>query len=195
MSEAIHERPRNRGTTSAATAAVLALVLAGLAVLSRRGSDVAAPVPTTTPAVVPENLPDGAEVVFADQVVPGDCLRVAAAPGSTTVQSILRVPCDAGHGFEVFAVATVEPGGAAAPVGAPFPGDTEVERLASERCLAAFEAAVAASPLPDTAPALQVQFMRPTETSWNEQADRRVVCGVAAADGTPLQGSVIGAAS
>ncbi|QBI18737.1 hypothetical protein ER308_03675 [Egibacter rhizosphaerae] len=67
-----------------------------------------------------------------------------------------------------------------------YPGRDEVARAAFDRCAAAFEAYVGASPARS---ALDVWFDHPDERAWAD-GDRRLVCAASAEEGEALGGSV-----
>jgi hypothetical protein len=163
--------------------ALIVLGLIGLFLMTRNGTEEAAPPVTDVPSEQP--APDGAERIQASAVNGGDCLRVTAdAATGATVASLLRVACDQPHDFESFAVAEHPD-----PAGAPFPGDPAVEAFATGRCLELFPGYVGG---PYEGSGYQVRFMRPTERSWQEQGDRRVICGLSLPDGTAMVGSAAG---
>ena len=99
---------------------------------------------------------------------PGDREEVAAVPA---------VPCDQPHTYEAYHAFELE--------GDEFPGNEQVQQLASDGCFTEFEAFVGT---PYQESTLNVFFLGPSALSW-EDADREVLCAVHDIDNEPLTGS------
>lgn len=111
----------------------------------------------------------------------GDCYNSKAeVPESelVVVGTVELVPCAESHGWEAFHDFELEDG--------PWPGDTEVARLAEGGCVEAFSDFTGESYQESS---LEVYFFLPIEESWAE-GDRTVLCNVGA--GVPTTGSLKG---
>ena len=96
----------------------------------------------------------------------GDCLKEPGA-GGAEAEEVAPVPCDQPHEAEVYARFDLPDG--------PFPGGPAVTAAAEERCSAEFAAYVGK---PVTESALEFYTFQPTESTWNAQSDREVLCVV-----------------
>lgn len=123
------------------------------------------------------------EDVNPNSLKEGDCFNDPDDTSATQVTALQAVPCDEPHGNEVFHVFDFDDG--------DFPGTDEVRQLGLERCEPELEGYVGASA---TDAGLAIIPVTPTEQSWNDRNDRTVICGVYAADGTMLTGSLKGTA-
>ncbi len=109
----------------------------------------------------------------------GDCLK---DPGSKVFR-VSGQSCSGDHERQVFAIIN-DP----APPSAPFPGSTPIRTLADREC--ADRSARIAS-VPNRAN-LRVYFLVPSEASWDNDDNRRIICMVGNRDGSPLTGSLPG---
>lgn len=122
---------------------------------------------------------DDGDSVFSIGV--GQCFDDVQAGG--TISDVPVVDCAEPHKNEVFEVADI---GASDAV---YPGEDAVETAASEACLGAFDAYVGTTFAEST---LDLNFLSPTESSWNEVGDREVICFLFVLDNSDLTGSVKG---
>jgi len=111
----------------------------------------------------------------------GDCLK---DPGSRVFR-VSRQSCSRNHERQVFAVLD-DP----ARPGAPFPGSTPIRTLADSECAGR----LARLPSVPNRGSLRVFFMVPSETSWDDDDNRRIICMVGNRDGSPLTASLPGLA-
>jgi len=111
----------------------------------------------------------------------GDCLE---DPGSRVFR-VSTQSCSRRHERQVFAIIN-DP----APRSAPFPGSTPIRTLADRECSA--RSARFAS-VPNRAD-LRVFFLVPSETSWEKDDNRRIICMFGNRNGSPLTGSLPGLA-
>jgi hypothetical protein len=149
-----------------ATALVLAAVAAGGAIAaqgasSQSGSGVLAQ---------EDRLP-------LDLLSVGDCFDDPSETGET-IDSVPVVPCDQPHHNETYDLFELS--------GDEYPGDRQVDELASEGCLASFEAYVGER-YEDSE--LEFSHVTPTEEAWDE-GQREVICFVYLPTGEKLTGSV-----
>jgi Domain of unknown function (DUF4190)/Septum formation len=114
---------------------------------------------------------------------PGDCYE---DPGSTAGEVSLE-PCSDEHDREAFAVVDHP-----APDGASFPGRETLRRYADDECTSRFAAYVGG---PFGGSDLEVVFILPSRSAWEDSGLRRIVCAVSSADDEPLLGSVRDSAS
>ena len=121
----------------------------------------------------------GARGAFSIQL--GDCLKEPGA-GGTEAEEVAPVPCDQPHEAEVYARFDLPDG--------PFPGGPAVTAAAEGRCAAEFAAYVGK---PVTESMLEFYTFQPTESTWNAQSDREVLCVVTDPAG-PTTRSLKGAA-
>jgi len=110
----------------------------------------------------------------------GDCFNEAVEE-SLTVQSVMVVPCEEEHDFEVYYAFDLEDGA--------YPGVAGIEDLWIAGCLDRFEGFVG---LPFDESVLDISAIFPTEETWNGLDDREVVCSVTAVDRVPRTGSAAG---
>lgn len=110
----------------------------------------------------------------------GDCFNEAVEE-SLTVQSVMVVPCEEEHDFEVYHAFDLEDGA--------YPGVAGIEDLWIAGCLDRFEGFVG---LPFDESVLDISAIFPTEETWNGLDDREVVCSVTAVDRAPRAGSAAG---
>lgn len=114
--------------------------------------------------------------VAATSIEVGDCFD---DPGSRDdVAAVPAIPCDQPHTNEAYHAFDLEGDG--------FPGAAQVEQLASEGCVAEFEAFVGT---PYQESTLDVFYLAPSASSWAEFGDREVLCAVHDVDGDLLTGS------
>lgn len=111
----------------------------------------------------------------------GDCIADAAL-GSVT--DVPVVPCSESHTSEVFATFDMDDG--------DFPGSTEAQSVAQTECTGALFTDYVGSAYADSI--YDVNFLVPTQQTWDAIDDREIVCMAVSIDGTPLTGSVEGTA-
>jgi hypothetical protein len=133
-----------------------------------------------------DNLSDE-EGAFA--LVAGDCFQdrsglATADPDELVEAAVVEVACDNAHDAEVYEVRTLPDA-----VDASFPGDLVVADTAAQGCAAAYEAFVG-GPYPSAN--LEIAYLFPSEATWTELDDRRVICAVVTVDGTQLTGTAMG---
>lgn len=95
--------------------------------------------------------------------------------------SIVLVPCDEPHRFEVYHALELPDG--------PFPGVAAVEAAWIDGCLAEFERFVG---IDYGSSDFDVSAVFPTEETWNDLDDRRVLCAVTPLNGDARSGSAAG---
>lgn len=155
-----------------ATAVTAAFVLA---VTGCAASDGPEPGDTATAAPVTADPDDGEPVNFFDLKV-GDCFDI---PSNFPSGEALRwSSCDVLHMFEAFAETELPAG--------EFPGTSEVEDAALEFCEPAFVEFVGES---WTTSDFDFQFIVPSERTWGELDDRKVMCMATSLSGLPWSGS------
>ena len=114
----------------------------------------------------------------ADSVEVGDCFD---DPGNLDdVAEVPAIPCDQPHANEAYHAFDIEVDGD------EFPGAEQIEQLATDGCLTEFEAFVGT---PYAESSLDIFYLAPSESSWNDFDDREVLCAVYDVDGEPLTGS------
>jgi len=106
----------------------------------------------------------------------GDCLPTAIA-GDTVSNTVAVTPCFEPHAAEVYATFQLAAG--------PFPGESQVTRLAEGGCAKRFQPFVG---IGYGKSALDVMFLQPIQASWGQ--DRVVTCLLA--DKTPTTGTLKG---
>lgn len=112
-----------------------------------------------------------------DSIRVGDCFDDPSNP-QDLVDSLRAVPCSRPHDNETSDRFELPDG--------TYPGDAETDSLASEGCLASFEAYVGVSYRDSE---LEVSHVTPTEEAWND-GDREVICFVFQPTGEKMIGSV-----
>ncbi|MGI8759603.1 MAG: septum formation family protein, partial [Acidimicrobiales bacterium] len=109
----------------------------------------------------------------ASSVKVGDCFD---DPGNLDdVEAVPAVPCDQPHANEAYYAFDLD--------GDDFPGTEQVEELAIDGCLAEFEAFVGT---PYEESTLDIFYLAPSTSSWDDFDDREVLCAVYGVDGEPL---------
>ncbi|HZK05442.1 MAG TPA: septum formation family protein [Actinomycetaceae bacterium] len=155
---------------SIAPLAVTLLLLAGCT--DATGGDAATDAPTASPTGTvspsPGPITEGAVDPFSIPV--GGCLAGAAL--SSTPDQLMNIPdevevirCDRPHRTEVFAELLL--------LDDTYTGDEELARTAESFCYAQFTGFVGV-PLEESLH--DFVFLYPTEDSWNEIADRQILC-------------------
>lgn len=98
----------------------------------------------------------------------GDCLPSTARVEGERQADPPRIGCDVAHRYEVYKVSPIGLDG-------EWPGEEAVDVAATQVCFDRFGAVVGTEPadLPD---GLTQVVIGPTESSWNDQADRDVEC-------------------
>lgn len=99
------------------------------------------------------------------------------------ISSVPEVDCSEPHDNEVFALI----GYTETDV---YPGQTAMTDIGTNLCIERFEAYVGLSYAESD---LDVFPITPTESSWNEQDDREIICALYALDLSKLTGSMRGA--
>lgn len=112
-----------------------------------------------------------------DSIRVGDCFDDPSDP-QDLVDSLRAVPCSRPHDNETSDRFDLPDG--------TYPGDEETDSLASQGCLASFEAYVGVSYRDSE---LGVSHLTPTEEAWND-GDREVICFVFQPTGEKMIGSV-----
>lgn len=112
-----------------------------------------------------------------DSIRVGDCFDDPSNP-QELVDSLRAVPCSRPHDNETSDRFELLDG--------TYPGDAETDSLASEGCLASFQAYVGVSYRDSE---LEVSHVTPTEEAWND-GEREVICFVFQPTGEKMIGSV-----
>tara|TARA_B110000238_G_C15946517_1_gene361321 strand:- start:267 stop:749 length:483 start_codon:yes stop_codon:yes gene_type:complete len=100
------------------------------------------------------------------QIRVGDCFNdKTESLDASEVSSVGGIPCDLPHDNEIYD-RTLAPQGV-------FPGEESITDIASQYCLANFEAFVGAS-YQDSL--LNITYLYPTQDSWNSVGDREIFC-------------------
>lgn len=121
----------------------------------------------------------GSQSVFSIDV--GTCFDDTEAE---QVSSVPEVDCSEPHDNEVFALINYTESES-------YPGEDTMNERGKELCIAQFDAYVGLS-YPESD--LEVYPITPSETSWNNQDDREIICALYALDLSKLTGSMRGAA-
>lgn len=108
----------------------------------------------------------------------GDCFNGPGADGADTVLTVMVVPCDELHEFEVYHAFDLADGA--------YPGTDTVQERWIAGCLDEFEGFVG---VPFDESELDISGIFPTEETWNDLGDREVLCSVTAVSGEPRTGS------
>lgn len=107
------------------------------------------------------------------QLMAGQCFDLDAERTTAFVHRDCSVP----HTYEAISVEQLD--GASYPGDAPFPGDDVLAREASALCTAAMQERPATDPARAEQAAL---FLAPSEESWRDEGDRRIVCVLTSSD-------------
>lgn len=110
----------------------------------------------------------GSQVATAEV---GDCVNTSDFEGEVT--EIPTVECSEEHDAQVFHLFDMEDG--------DFPGDDAISTAAEEQCLPAFEEFV------DTGyqeSSLDINFIGPSQDTWDQADDREVICILYTMDGS-----------
>ena len=110
----------------------------------------------------------------------GDCFNI---PDESLVASVEAVPCSSPHDAEAFALFDI---GTSA---SGYPGPSAVSQAAEDGCIQRFHAFVGR---PYETSELYLDWLEPTEDSWNDLGDREIACGLVSGDGSQLTGSMRG---
>ncbi|WP_091226178.1 DUF2510 domain-containing protein [Microbacterium sp. 3J1] len=121
-----------------------------------RASEEPTPVPSPTPA-------EGTKMVTFAELEVGQCLPFIE--WEEEVYELPTVPCDQPHTDEVYLIFDAPDG--------EFPGDDQLQSIASERCESAFGEFVG---VPYADSQLDMYWFVPTEASWNRMRDRGIQC-------------------
>lgn len=103
---------------------------------------------------------------------------------STEISSVPEVECSEPHDNEVFAVIDYTETDV-------YPGTEEMNEIATELCIEQFNAYVGISYVESE---LDVFAITPTQSSWDEDNDREIICALYNLDFSKLTGSMQGAA-
>lgn len=112
--------------------------------------------------------------VAANDLEVGDCSNEDL---SGAVGEVDTVDCSEEHTAEVVGVYDIE--------GDDFPGTSDIQAQAQERCTQEAQDYVGSGTVPSDA---SLTFLVPTEETWNEADDRTVICLLLS--GSPTTGSV-----
>ena len=107
----------------------------------------------------------------------GDCIADAALG---TVTDVPVVPCTESHTGEVFSLFDLDDG--------DFPGTTEAQSIAQTECTGSAFTDYIGIAYADSI--YDVNFLVPTQQTWDAIDDREVVCIAVPLDGSPLTKSV-----
>lgn len=110
-----------------------------------------------------ESAAEGTERVYINDLEVGHCLPLVE--WEDEVYDLPVVPCDQPHTDEVYFIFDAPDG--------EFPGDAELQTIATERCDAAFEEFIG---IPYGDSSLDNYWFVPTETSWKRANDRAIQC-------------------
>ncbi|KQQ65682.1 DUF2510 domain-containing protein [Microbacterium sp. Leaf320] len=110
-----------------------------------------------------ESAAEGTERVYINDLEVGHCLPLVE--WEDEVYDLPVVPCDQPHTDEVYFIFDAPDG--------DFPGDAELQTLATEGCDAAFEEFIG---IPYADSVLDNYWFVPTETSWKRMDDRAIQC-------------------
>lgn len=98
-------------------------------------------------------------------IAEGDCLGDYST--DTDVQEVDIIPCDQDHAQEVLLITEI--------TGDELPSEDEVQEQVRAECVPAFEEFVGIS---FDESALDINFLSPSQESWDEQDDRDIVCTI-----------------
>lgn len=102
---------------------------------------------------------------------------------TTEVESLPTVDCAAEHDMEAYASMELDD--------AEFPGADAIEEEASDFCVAEFESFIGL-PYADSTE-IDINYLYPTEDSWNSRDDREILCWAVDVSGTKVTGTMKGA--
>lgn len=127
---------------------------------------------------------ESGEINETDEVDPnalkaGDCFDDPDDENATEVTSLTAVPCDEPHDNEVFHVFDLPDG--------EFPGSDEVKEQGLQGCEPELEDYVGAT---GEEAGLLIVPVTPTEGTWNDADDRKVICALYKADASKVTGSL-----
>lgn len=163
------------GTPTAAGTSGEATTQAGLADTTTSSTTT-----TTSTTTSTNSAPATAEDVDVFSIRPGDCLSDEVGTGTTS--SLGVISCDQPHSGEIYASVITASTGA-------YPGDTVIQDEADNRCEEEFTPFVG---VPWASSALDISYFTPTQESWDNYADREILCIVEDPSG-PTVGSLRGA--
>lgn len=127
----------------------------------------------------------------------GDCF-VAPADVKAELADLSKVPCDVAHQQELFAKLDYQPAGSTAgnagtTTGAgladAYPGDAVLDKFAQGACAEKYTGYVGIA-YPDSG--LWLTYLLPSARSWQQGADRQILCFVTTTAGGSLTKSVKG---
>lgn len=110
----------------------------------------------------------------------GDCYNMLPTTGPGVQETVMLVECEQPHTGEVFHLFQLVPG--------PYPGEAQVEELASRQCYTAFEHYVGLRP---ELSQLEFSYVYPGQELW-ESGDRRGGCALYDRARRDLTGSMLG---
>ncbi len=105
----------------------------------------------------------------------GDCIE---ALDGDRLEAVDVVPCDEPHAYEAYHEYVID--------GDEYPGSDVIEERAGQRCLAAFEDFIG---VPYAESVWEISYFWPTEDTWDNFDDRRVLCLVVRPDDAPTTGT------
>lgn len=120
----------------------------------------------------------GERMTHVDNLNAGECFQVVEGESFSEVPV---VDCDEYHDSEVFLTFDLYMEGVEG-----FPGQEQVYQAAEEECLSGFESYVGT---PYESSRYYVGYITPSETTWLENNDRKVICHVHLPDGMRTEGS------
>jgi hypothetical protein len=114
----------------------------------------------------------------------GECMNDASASdaidGDTdSVEQVRKRPCSEPHKYEIYHVHRVED--------AQYPGQAAIETLSEKVCLENFVSFVGREYEESD---LNYQMLWPTQSGWDEENDREIVCMLSTMDDSMLVGSM-----
>jgi|JI10StandDraft_1071094.scaffolds.fasta_scaffold29681_8 hypothetical protein len=172
----------------AASARVVAVVAAAAALAATTActsSDEGATT-TTTRATTTTSIPQSAVVSIAAVKV-AECFDPVPAPDQQPFAVVMR-PCDDRHIYEVYAEKQFG-GDEPPPAGAAYPGSLAVSNAAEAACIEDFPAFIGVAWEAST---FDVQAWWPSERSWADATDRRILCAVYQVTGSATRGTARG---
>ncbi|WP_431071754.1 DUF2510 domain-containing protein [Microbacterium phyllosphaerae] len=158
------------GILGIAVSVLGAIVALAVMLLSLSVAAPGATVPTSSPdssssddEELDGSATEGTERVYINDLEVGHCLPLVE--WEDEVYDLPVVPCDQPHTDEVYFIFDAPDG--------DFPGDAELQTLATERCDPAFEEFIG---IPYADSELDNYWFVPTETSWKRANDRAIQC-------------------
>ena len=116
-----------------------------------------------------------------------ECFDPVPAPDQQPFAVVMR-PCDDRHIYEVYAEKQFG-GDEPPPAGAAYPGSLAVSNAAEAACIEDFPAFIGVAWEAST---FDVQAWWPSERSWADATDRRILCAVYQVTGSATRGTARG---